>query len=32
VVTRRETVDGLLKAIGEIGAEGTHRVHPDVEV
>lgn len=32
VVTRRETVDGLLKAISRIGAEGTHKVHPDVEV
>ena len=32
VVTRRETVDGLLRAVGEIGRDGTRRVHPDVEV
>ena len=32
VQTRRETLDGLLKAIQEIGAEGTHKVHPEVDV
>lgn len=32
VETRRETVDGLLKAIIKLGAEGTHKVHPDVDV
>ena len=32
VMTRRGTVDGLLKAIGEIGAAVTQNVHPDVEV
>lgn len=32
VGTRRETVDGLVRAVGEAGAEGTHRVHPGVDV
>ena len=32
VQTRRETVEGLLRAVGEIGVKGLERVHPDVEV
>ena len=30
--TRRETVDGLLRAVVEVGREDLEKVHPDVEI